>query len=236
MIDHSHQQRMRRTAAGLWVPEGRAGGRENRPGGGRSEGDPAGPSDPSENPSGAGGGRLDQDPADSADAELDSSRDADSSRQSATAPSAAEEAREYRESWLRALADFENFRRRAARETAEARDRGRSEVLTSLLDVIDDVDRALEAAGNSADETEDPIVAGVRLIRTHLNQILRTHGVEESPALGEPFDPHVHEAVMQVPSEEIPPGHVAQVLRRGYRMGDRVLRPARVAVARMPVG
>ncbi len=101
--------------------------------------------------------------------------------------------------------------------------------------MLDDVDRALEAAGSGADEAaEDPIVTGVRLIRSHLEQVLRTHGVEEIPALAEAFDPHVHEAVMQVPSEEIPAGHVAQVLRRGYRIGDRVLRPARVAVARMP--
>jgi molecular chaperone GrpE len=235
MIDHSHQQRMRRMASGLWVPEGRAAGGEHRPGGGGSEGDSGRGPDRPEDRNAAASGRMDEVPPDSgSDADPDANLDADFSPPSATASAATDEAREYRENWLRVLADFENLRRRAARETAEARDRGRAEVLTSLLAVRDDVDRALEAAGGADEATADPIVTGVRLMRTHLEQILRTHGMEEILALGEPFDPHVHEAVMQVPAEEFPPGHVAQVLRRGYRMGDRVLRPARVAVARMP--
>ena len=229
MIDHSHPHRMRRTTGGLWVPEGRAGRRQGRPGGD----DP----DPDAEEASAAGAMAAEDrkdretdpDADRSDQEMEQR----SASQAATAPSAADEAREYRENWMRALADFENFRRRAARDTGEARDRGRAEVLTSLLAVLDDVDRAFEAAGSGVDEaSDDPIVTGVRLIRQHLEQVLRTHGVEEIPALGEPFDPHVHDAVMQVPSEEFPPGHVAQVLRRGYRMGDRVLRPVRVAVAR----
>jgi molecular chaperone GrpE len=223
MIDHSHPHRMRRTAGGLWVPEGRTAGRKDR-GGDLAHGDPEDPR------------AAETMPEDEQGPGPESSRDRDGeSGQAATAPSAADEAREYKESWMRALADFENFRRRAARETSEARDRGRAEVLTSLLAVLDDVDRALEHAGAGAEAASaDPILTGVQLMRTHLDQVLRAHGVEEIPALAEPFDPHVHEAVMQIPSQEIPPGDVAQVLRRGYRMGDRVLRPARVAVARQP--
>jgi molecular chaperone GrpE len=78
----------------------------------------------------------------------------------------------------------------------------------------------------------DSIVTGIGLIRTRLLDLLRRQGVEEIPAAGEAFDPHVHEGVLQVPAAGLPDGTVAQVFERGYRIGDRVLRPAKVAVAR----
>jgi molecular chaperone GrpE len=157
---------------------------------------------------------------------------------------ARQEAEENRERWLRTAADLENVRRRAARDLETSTERGRADVLLDLLAVLDDVDRALAAiaahpgggktgpAEEGADETGDPVVTGVRIIRTRLIDTLRRHGVRESEALGQPFDPHVHEAVMQVPAGDVPDGFVAQVLERGYWLGERVLRPAKVAVAR----
>jgi molecular chaperone GrpE len=206
---------MRRTSSGLWVP-----GAGPPPDDAPYAGAPAG-----DNPGEAGD---DAENGDSLDARL---------------AKAEAEAQEHRQSWLRVLADFENVRRRSAIELGDARDRGRSEVLLPLLGILDDVDRALAAGGvDSAgraggsgavagDEATDPIRTGLRLIRARLGDLLRTQGVEEIAAAGEPFDPHVHEAVMQIAAPGVPPGHVAQVLSPGYRLGERVLRPAGVAVA-----
>ncbi len=156
------------------------------------------------------------------------------------------EAEGFRDSWYRAAADLENFRRRSARELEEGIARARAEVLLQVVQVLDDVDRALNAAGVNAqpaagDEPpgtpgaksveEDPIAVGLKLIRGRIVEILRRHAVAEIPAGGERFDPHVHEAVMEMPSDAAPPGHVAQVLERGYLIGERLLRPARVIVA-----
>jgi molecular chaperone GrpE len=109
-----------------------------------------------------------------------------------------------------------------------------------LIQVLDDVERALAASGaaaaGNAEEpaagaAADPIVTGLRLIRGRIGDHLRRFGVAEIEAAGIAFDPHVHEAVMQAPAAGVAPGHVAQVLERGYRLNDRVLRPARVVVA-----
>jgi molecular chaperone GrpE len=198
---------MRRTSAGLWVPSA-----------GRPE-DPE-PESPEPGVPGPEGG---SESSSAAEEEL-----------RARLAAAEAEAQEHRESWRRVLADFENVRRRSGIELADARDRGRTEVLLPLIGILDDVDRALAAGageGAAGAGVDDPFRAGVRLIRTRIENLLRTQGVEEIPAAGAAFDPHVHEAVMQVPAVEVPAGHVAQVLAPGYRLGERVLRPARVAVA-----
>ncbi len=146
-----------------------------------------------------------------------------------------------RDSWYRAAADLDNFRKRSARELAEGQERARAEVLLAMVQVLDDVERALAASGapaaTGAEEpaadgaAADPIVAGLRLIRGRIADHLRRFGVSEIQAAGVEFDPHVHEAVMQAPAAGVPSGHVAHVLERGYRLNDRVLRPARVVVA-----
>jgi molecular chaperone GrpE len=198
---------MRRTSAGLWVPSG---------------GKPEHPEPESQEPE-ARGPEGGQESSPAAEEEL-----------RARLAAAEAEAQEYRESWRRVLADFENVRRRSGIELADARDRGRTEVLLPLIGILDDVDRALAAGAGEAAAgagADDPFRAGVRLIRARIENLLRTQGVEEIPAAGAAFDPHVHEAVMQVPAVEVPAGHVAQVLAPGYRLGERVLRPARVAVA-----
>jgi molecular chaperone GrpE len=131
---------------------------------------------------------------------------------------------------LRVRAEFENFRRRASREALEARERIQGELLSDLLPVLDNLERALDAAEH---HDEGKVLGGVRLTRDMFVELLRRAGVEEIETVGVAFDPHVHEAVVVRPSEE-EEGVVTAVLERGFRQSDRVLRPARVAVSSGP--
>ena len=125
-------------------------------------------------------------------------------------------------------ADFENYRKRVARDAAAARDRGVSSLAKELLPALDNLDRALEAAAE-----DDPLLQGVRLVRAELKAALVRAGVESFCPLAEPFDPSVHEAVAtaEQPPGGSPSGTVVEVYQDGYRLGDSILRPARVVVA-----
>jgi molecular chaperone GrpE len=128
----------------------------------------------------------------------------------------------------RTQADFENYRKRVARESSAARDRGAGALAKELLPALDNLDRALEAAAE-----DDPLLQGVRLVRTELRAALARAGIESFCPLGEPFDPSVHEAVAttaQSPGGR-PSGTVVEVYQDGYRLGEGILRPARVVVA-----
>ena len=127
----------------------------------------------------------------------------------------------------RVAADFDNYRKRVAREQTQILARSGERVVAKLLPVLDDLERALDAAEH---HEEVKVLEGVRMTKDALAAVLASEGVQEIPADG-PFDPHVHEALMTQPAEGVEPGHVAQVVQRGYRMGDAVLRPARVVVA-----
>ena len=127
----------------------------------------------------------------------------------------------------RVAADFDNFRKRVAREQTQILARSGERVVAKLLPVLDDLERALDAAEH---HEEVKVLEGVRMTKDALAAVLASEGVEEISADG-PFDPHVHEALMTQPAEGVEPGHVAHVVQRGYRIGDAVLRPARVVVA-----
>ncbi len=126
----------------------------------------------------------------------------------------------------RVAADFDNYRKRTARENAELTVRANERLLKELLPILDDLERALEAA---AQHEEAQLEEGVRLVHRALDDLLRKHGVAEIETEGR-FDPHVHEALLSQPSEA-DEGSVIQVLQKGYKLGDRVVRPARVVVA-----
>lgn len=126
----------------------------------------------------------------------------------------------------RTQADFENYRKRVARDAAVAQDRGVVKLAKELLPALDNLDRAIEAA-----EDEDPLLAGVRLVRSDLGVALARLGIEAFSPLGEEFDPTLHEAVAQQPVEGAATGTVAEVYQDGYRMGETIIRPARVLVA-----
>jgi molecular chaperone GrpE len=126
----------------------------------------------------------------------------------------------------RTQADFENYRKRVARDAAQAQERGVARLAKELLPALDNLDRAIEAA-----QDEDPLLAGVRLVRSELAAALARVGIEAFAPLGEAFDPNRHEAVAHQPMEGAVAGTVAEVFQNGYRMGDAVIRPARVLVA-----
>lgn len=131
---------------------------------------------------------------------------------------------------LRLAADFDNFKKRAARERDEARRNGVESVIGRLLPVLDNFDMAM-AAASQPNTTLDSLRTGVAMIHGQLRTLLGDVGVTPLEAVGQPFDPSVHEAVSTCPTREHPEGHVTQQVRRGYRFGDRLIRPASVVVA-----
>jgi molecular chaperone GrpE len=126
----------------------------------------------------------------------------------------------------RTQADFENYRKRVARDAALAQDRGVARLAKELLPALDNLDRAIEAA-----EDEDPLLAGVRLVRSEIAAALARVGIEAFTPLGERFDPNQHEAMAQQPVGGAVSGTVAEVYQDGYHMGETIIRPARVLVA-----
>ena len=133
---------------------------------------------------------------------------------------------EYLDNLQRLKAEFDNYRKRAAREQESLVARAHERLVKELLPVLDDLERALEAA--EAHE-EAKLEEGVALVARSFADILRKEGLEEVSTEGK-FDPHVHEALLSQPSEE-EQGTVLQVLQKGYRLGDRVIRPARVVIS-----
>ena len=131
------------------------------------------------------------------------------------------------DAYLRLAADFDNYRKRVAREHAELTTRANERLVNELLPVLDDLERALEAA---AEHEEAKLEEGVQLVHRSLAALLARHGLQEIDTEGA-FDPHVHEALLAQPREGAEEGSVLQVLQKGYRLGDKVLRPARVIVA-----
>jgi len=138
-----------------------------------------------------------------------------------------------RDRWMRALAETENIRRQGERRVQDASRYAVANLARELLSVVDNLRRAVDA-GSAGAETQkaDGLIEGVVATDRILTQILNRFGVEEINALNEPFDPQKHEAVMETDQTELSPGSVAQVLESGYMLHDRLLRPARVVVAK----
>jgi molecular chaperone GrpE len=136
----------------------------------------------------------------------------------------------YLELAQRTQADFENYRKRAAKDAATAGQRAKAGLVRELLPVLDNLERALANAGDNGDPSS--LVEGVRLVRADLVGVLERSGVESFDPSGEPFDPTLHEALSTRPAPEgTHPGVVMDVVEKGYRLNDTVLRPARVVVS-----
>lgn len=146
----------------------------------------------------------------------------------------AAQADENREKYLRALADLDNLRKRAARERQEAVRLGNEALLGKLLPILDTFDMALAAAASPQGNSLEALRTGITLISSQLRAVLTEAGLEEIDATAKPFDPKFHEAISQQDSTEVPEGTVLQQLRKGYRYRERLLRPASVVVARKP--
>jgi molecular chaperone GrpE len=141
-------------------------------------------------------------------------------------------AAEYLEGWQRARAEFTNYKRRVEKEQSETYQNAAGRVVARFLDVIDDFERAMAERPAAGDPALDNWASGVGLIQRKLQALLDAEGVTRIEAQGQPFDPQVHEAVTHEESESVEPGHIIGVVRQGYRLGDRVIRPALVRVAR----
>ena len=152
----------------------------------------------------------------------------------------AAKAQEYRDQLLRIAADLDNYKKRAAREKQEAVRFANETLLGKLIPVLDNFEMALAAVssaqntGAAEGTTADSLQQGVSMIQQQFKQVLADAGLEEVNAAGKPFDPNCHEAVSQQESADVPEGHVLQQLRKGYKLRERLLRPATVVVAKSP--
>ena len=140
------------------------------------------------------------------------------------------EAQKSRDQLLRVAADFDNYKKRSRREIADAVKIAREDLLRDLLPVFDNLERASAHAGTATDTKA--LADGISMVQRQFVDVLGKLGIERVAAAGQPFDPAVHEAVQHLETDEVAPGVVAAELQAGYRLGDRVLRPALVVVAK----
>jgi len=138
---------------------------------------------------------------------------------------------DYRDLYLRALAETDNVRKRGRRDAQVAETRGKARVVRELLPALDNLDRAIAAAEAQDADEEHHMTKGIRLVQSELAAALGRVGIESFSPKGEVFDPHQHEAIAQQPVEGAVSGTVVEVYQPGYRYGDEVLRAARVVVA-----
>ena len=147
---------------------------------------------------------------------------------------AREEARQNHDRWLRERADLENVKKRAARERAETIRFANEQILKDMLPIVDNLERAVEHARSGGNG--QPLAEGVALVLKSLLDVLERHGVTRVEAKGVPFDPAHHEAMAHVASDEHEANVVVEEHQSGYRLNDRLLRPARVSVAKPAAG
>jgi molecular chaperone GrpE len=176
---------------------------------------------PADGPSGTSG-RENYDPATVVLGDLDTLR--------VRAQAAEQERDQFLALLQRTRADFENYQKRSQRDREQERRYWDGPLVLELLPALDNLERAMAAARQAGES--GPLVQGVALVQTQILDILKRHGVTRIDAEGQPFDPNLHQAVMQQPSAAHPPNTVVQVLQQGFMLHDRVLRPASVVVSR----
>jgi molecular chaperone GrpE len=146
----------------------------------------------------------------------------------------AAKAEDHWERLLRTTADFENFKKRVTREKHDAIKFANEGILEKLVPVLDNFDMALSATQQNGSEANQSLQTGINMIYQQLKNALVEAGLEEVDATGKAFDPTLHEAVSQKETADVPDGHVVQQLRKGYKLRERLLRPASVVVAKQP--
>ncbi len=139
------------------------------------------------------------------------------------------EREQYLDLALRTRAEFENYQKRMQREREQERKYAFGPWALELLPILDNLDRATKAAKQAGEA--GPLVQGVAMVQTQFLDLLKKHGITPIEAAGKPFDPNVHQAVMQNPAEDVPPNTILQVIEQGFMNQDRVLRPAKVIVS-----
>jgi molecular chaperone GrpE len=156
---------------------------------------------------------------------------AEGAAQDAAAQDAVPEEPDYKDKWLRAVAELDNVRKRARRDVGAAESRGIFKLARELLPALDNFERALAAAEAQPENRDHHLTDGIRLVQSELLGALSRVGIEPDSPKGERFDPHRHEAVAQQPVDGAEPGTIVEVYSAGYTYGDDVLRPAKVVVA-----
>lgn len=144
----------------------------------------------------------------------------------------AQERDELKDRWMRSAADFENYKRRAAKEREDVQKFANEKLLKDFLPVVDDLDRAMDVVKTGSDQVRE----GMEMVRKKFLAQLEKHGVEAFDSLHQTFDPNLHEAVQQSPSPDVPAGQVLSELQRGFTINGRLLRPAMVIVSLGPSG
>jgi len=160
-------------------------------------------------------------------AEKKSSKQAQDAQEQAASTAEKETAAAVDESYLRLKADFDNYRKRVLREKDEIYRRANQDIIEELLPVLDHLDMALDHAGDD----ENPVVQGFRMVGDQLRNALQKFGLNEVDADGCEFDPNLHEAIVHMPSEEVDENRIVNVTRKGYKLGDRLLRASQVVVS-----
>ena len=138
---------------------------------------------------------------------------------------------DYKDQWIRSVAELDNVRKRARRDAAQAEQRGVARLARELLPALDNLDRAIKAAEAHPESANPELIGGIELVQQELLAAFSRAGITRDTALGEAFNPHQHEAVAQQPAEGKPAGTVIEVYEHGYLLGDEVLRAAKVVVA-----
>ena len=138
---------------------------------------------------------------------------------------------EYYDRLLRASAEFDNYKKRTTREMRDVVRYANEKLFKEIINVVDNLERAISSAEQEGNE-DDPLLQGVRLTLSEVEKILERHNVEPVKSLGEPFDPNFHQAMMQEESEEEPPNTVISEMQKGYKLHERLLRPAMVVVSK----
>ncbi|MDB6032683.1 MAG: GrpE protein [Verrucomicrobiales bacterium] len=148
--------------------------------------------------------------------------------------SQAAKARELQDMLLRTAAEFDNYKKRIAREKQEAAKYVNEPILQKLIPVLDNFEMAFAASGSNQNVSVQSLQTGVNMILSQLKSVLSETGLEGIDAVGQKFDPNIHEALSQQETADVPEGQVVQQLRRGYKLRDRLLRPAAVVVSKSP--
>ena len=144
----------------------------------------------------------------------------------------AEKSDEYFDKLLRIQAEFDNYKKRLEKEKIEFIKFANSDIILEMLKILDDFERAVEAGKSKHDF--DILYKGVEMIWNDLKEFLKQKGLKEIEAKGKPFNPHEHEAMMQEERDDEPEGHVVEEFQKGYKLNDRVIRPAKVKVSKKP--
>jgi len=142
------------------------------------------------------------------------------------------EVNKYRDQSLRAAADLENFRKRMTREKEEAVRYANMSLLEKLIPILDNFELGLQVAQTTADSSAASIAQGLSMVQRQLADFVKDHGATPVEAVGQPFDPKLHEAIGHEPSDQVPEGNVISQVRRGYKLAERLIRPASVVVSK----